>query len=68
MKQVNESRIIGSKQGSKQLQSVQRQDIYYEKLKARDAYELQNLGGFTVLYPPMTAEGQIDTLKLEYYR
>ena len=27
--------------------------MYSEKLKERDLYELENLGGYRILYPPM---------------
>ncbi len=47
LRQVNEQRIIGlggppngsqSGKGAKQLPSIQRQDLYLEKLKELDAY------------------------------
>eukprot|EP00347_Sterkiella_histriomuscorum_P018900 403343740 len=68
LKSVAEQRIIGVKQGSKQLQSIQRQDIQQEKLRERDAYELQNLGGYDVLYPPMIENKVIDLKKFDYYK
>jgi hypothetical protein len=37
-------------------------------LKERDAYEIQNLGGYDVLYPPMFYNKEIDAKKMEYYR
>ena len=32
---------------------MQRHDLYLEKLRELDAYQLRNLGGYTPIYPPM---------------
>lgn len=57
---MNEQRIIGAKQGSKQLQSIQRQDVYMDKLRERDLYEMNNLGGYDIIYPPMISNRDLD--------
>jgi hypothetical protein len=59
--------------GAKQLPSIQRQDLYLERLKELDAYQLQNLGGYTPIYPPMrknktTGNLEVDEQKLNYYK
>ena len=43
--------------------------MYLETLKERDAYEIQHLGGYDVVYPPMKNNNtEIDQEKMAYYK
>ena len=60
LRQINEDRIIGATKGSKQLASIQRQDIAQEKLKERDEFQMRHLGRYEMLYPPVVSKESLE--------
>ena len=41
--------------------------MYVETLRERDRYELEHLGGYDIVYPPML-DKQVDEEKMGYYK
>ena len=53
LKRQHEQRVIGINKTNKQDFYQQRHEMYLIKLQETDQYQLENLGGFERLYPPM---------------
>ena len=53
IKQIHEQRVIGINKTSKQAYYEQRKEMQLSKLLGLDEYQLQNLGNFERLFPPM---------------
>ncbi|CDW90152.1 tubulin-tyrosine ligase family protein [Stylonychia lemnae] len=64
-----EQRIIGSIKITKQQHLSQKIDIYLERLRERDNYEFENLGGYRVIYPAYIKDSNmIDQEKMIKYQ
>ena len=55
LRRMHEQRVIGINKTNKQAFYQQRHEMYLLKLQETDEYQLENLGGYERLYPPMKA-------------